>query len=123
MGDGRRRLRGYGRLQAVGTVGVGILWCLIERLRSAHPTAGFFLGSEGIFPPLLRLSYPSQPGSTGVQCPISLLQRGFIAHLPFFWGGGRGRSLIFQLPVVFSAQLWLRMPSAIDGLRSLGHVP
>lgn len=115
MGNGRLWLRGCRPGQAVGTVGVGILWCLIERLCSAHPAAGVFSWDrEGFF--FL---------SSGFRIPLSLAALGFSAPFPsykeVFWGGGG--PLIFWLLIVFLAQLLLRLPSATDGLCSLGHVP
>lgn len=87
----------YGQWQAVVAglqtgAGSGYSWggdSLVSNRKVVLSTScswGFFLGSGGIFLPLLRLPYPSQSGSTGVQCPISLLQRSFL---------GRGGSLDF----------------------------
>lgn len=96
MGNDRRlRLRGYRWLQTVGTAGVGILQCLIERLCLAHPTAVFFQGSGGIF--LLSSSFPipSSPAALGFSA-----SGGFFACLPFLGGGSPlilGYSLYFWL--------------------------
>lgn len=118
MGDGRLLLRSYGQLQAAGTAGVGILQCLIERLCSAHPTAGGFLGSGGIFS--TGFPIPANPAVLGFSALFpSCKEVFFFTHLPFLRGGALG----FWLLIVFLAQLWLRLLSATDGLHSLGHVP